>query len=119
MLVYDVTNRETFNAVGMWMSEVEKYAVQGVSKILVGNKIDAEGERKVETAEGQALAKKYGIKFLETSAKNSLNVLDAFKMMSGEMLTRMTKKTPSAPSYSGSSVSSSSRMTASIFSRRV
>ncbi len=61
-------------------------------------------ERKVSTEEGAALAKKYGIKFLETSAKNSTNVIDAFKAMTAEMHTRIMKKKPTSagPTPSGS-----------------
>ena len=94
MFVYDVTNRETFKAIHMWMAEIEKYAVAGVSKVLVGNKSDMEGDRQVTYAEGESLAKEFGIKFLESSAKNSKNVAEAFQAMAGEMLVRVQKKKP-------------------------
>jgi len=92
MIVYDVTDPESFKAVEMWMGEIEKFAAAGVSKLLIGNKCDLATERKVTTEQGQALAKHYGIKFLETSAKNSTNVLEAFKTMTGEMYNRVAKK---------------------------
>ena len=48
------------------------------SNILVGNKCDLEESRQVKTEEGQRLAEEYGIPFLETSAKDNINVEDAF-----------------------------------------
>ena len=92
MIVYDVTSRESFDAIHAWLAEVEKYAMAGVSKILVGNKVDLQAARQVTYAEGAAVAKKYGIKYLESSAKNSLNVLDVFHAMTQEMINKMNKK---------------------------
>ena len=54
--MYDVTDRETFENVRTWIHEIEKYSVQGVCKILVGNKCDMEVQRQVSTAEGRELA---------------------------------------------------------------
>lgn len=92
MIVYDVTDRESFDAVQMWIGEVNRLAMANVSKILVGNKSDLIGERKVSYEEGETLAKKYGIKFLEASAKSSFNVLDVFLAMTKEMLDKVNKK---------------------------
>ena len=96
MVVYDITDPESFKSVEMWMGEIDKFAAAGVSKLLIGNKLDMASERKVSTEEGAALAKRYNIKFLETSAKSSTNVLDAFKTMTAEMHNRVAKKTTSA-----------------------
>ena len=92
MVVYDVTDRESFDAVQMWIGEVNRLAMPNVSKVLVGNKNDLNTDRKISYEEGEALAKKYGIKFLETSAKSSFNVLDSFLTMTKEMLDKATKK---------------------------
>lgn len=97
MIVYDVTDPESFRQVEMWMGEVDKFAAPNVNRLLIGNKIDLAGERKVKTEEGAALAKKYGIKFLETSAKAATNVVDAFKEMTKEMHSRIIKKPTPGP----------------------
>jgi GTPase SAR1 family protein len=52
---------------------------------LVGNKCDLEENRKVSYEEGMELAKHYEIPFLETSAKNSVNVESSFITMSKEI----------------------------------
>jgi len=62
-----------------------RFANAGVCKILVGNKCDMEESRKVSNEEGMELAKHYEIPFLETSAKNSINVETSFITMSNEI----------------------------------
>jgi Ras-related protein Rab-1A len=74
IVVYDVTNKQSFENVSRWLTEIDKYAREGVNKLLVGNKSDqgeAEGggSRQVQTADGKAFADQKGIPFLETSAK--------------------------------------------------
>uniref|UniRef100_A0A0D3FW86 GST N-terminal domain-containing protein n=1 Tax=Oryza barthii TaxID=65489 RepID=A0A0D3FW86_9ORYZ len=77
-IVYDITDMESFNNVKEWMSEIDKYANDSVCKLLVGNKCDLAESRVVETAVAQAYADEIGIPFLETSAKDSINVEEAF-----------------------------------------
>ncbi len=67
------------------MGEVEKHASDSIACILVGNKCDLESQRAVSIEDGQELADFYKIKFLETSAKNSQNVGDAFVLMTREI----------------------------------
>ena len=45
MIVYDVTNRESFNNVRSWMQEIDNYAQKDVNILLVGNKNDLEEKR--------------------------------------------------------------------------
>jgi len=52
MIVYDITDKQTFRAVEGWMSEVEKYASANVQILLIGNKSDAEELRQVSYDEG-------------------------------------------------------------------
>ncbi len=92
MVVYDVTDPASFKSVEMWMEEVEKFAVPGVCRMLIGNKCDLESERKVSAEDGAALAKRYGVRFVETSARIDTNVMEAFKTMAGEMHARASRK---------------------------
>lgn len=80
VFVYDVTSRESFeNARETWRKEVEMYGTIANSvKIVIGNKIDREGERTVARKEGVAFAKEYGCLFLECSAKTKVRVAEAF-----------------------------------------
>jgi Ras-related protein Rab-2A len=94
LLVYDVTRRETFAHLNRWIEETRYNGNPDMSIMLVGNKIDLDGRRVISTEEGQKFAEQNGLQFVETSAKNALNVEDAFvltarhihdKIVSGSM----------------------------------
>ena len=55
IVVYDITDRDTFGNVKNWFNEINKYAAESVNKVLVGNKADAEN-RQVSYEEGKAMA---------------------------------------------------------------
>jgi Ras-related protein Rab-2A len=78
LLVYDITRRETFNHIPMWIEDCFQYGAQDVIIMLIGNKTDLHRDREVTTDEGLALALKHGFQFMETSAKTAANVDDAF-----------------------------------------
>eukprot|EP00768_Dysnectes_brevis_P003649 gnl/Dysnectes_brevis/2594_a3131_1546.p1 GENE.gnl/Dysnectes_brevis/2594_a3131_1546~~gnl/Dysnectes_brevis/2594_a3131_1546.p1 ORF type:complete len:211 (-),score=79.12 gnl/Dysnectes_brevis/2594_a3131_1546:91-696(-) len=78
IVVFDVTDRTTFDNVGVWLREIEKFASADVAKLLVGSKADLVDKRKVDAAEAQQLAAELGIAYIETSAKTRLRVDDAF-----------------------------------------
>ncbi|KAI7847833.1 P-loop containing nucleoside triphosphate hydrolase protein [Circinella umbellata] len=83
IVVYDVTDQDTFNNVKQWMQEIERYAAEGVSKLLVGNKSDM--EKAVDSEQAKELADSLNIPFLETSAKDSSNVEQAFLTMAKQI----------------------------------
>ena len=60
------------------MADVDKFAKEGVLRILVGNKCDLDSKRQVSFDNGKELADKYGIKFMETSAKETTNIDELF-----------------------------------------
>jgi Ras-related protein Rab-2A len=77
LLVYDVSRRATFNHLTQWLEDVRKH-VDGKTVIaLIGNKSDLP-RREVQFAEGEQFAKDNGLTFVETSAKTSENVEEAF-----------------------------------------
>mmetsp|Transcript_19901 Transcript_19901/g.48387 ORF Transcript_19901/g.48387 Transcript_19901/m.48387 type:complete len:204 (+) Transcript_19901:50-661(+) len=89
IIVYDVTDKESFSNVKNWISEIDKYAGANVNKLLVGNKCDLASKKVVSFDEAKELADSLGIKFLETSAKNSHNVEQAFQVMAAEIKQRV------------------------------
>jgi len=89
IVVYDVTDQESFNNVKQWLQEIERYACDNVSKLLVGNKSDLTAKRVVAHDTAKAYADQLGIPFLETSAKNATNVEQAFLTMATEIKNHM------------------------------
>uniref|UniRef100_A0A3Q3W3H0 Ras-related protein Rab-19 n=1 Tax=Mola mola TaxID=94237 RepID=A0A3Q3W3H0_MOLML len=89
IIAYDITRRATFDSVTHWIKEVEIYGASNVLLVLMGNKCDLQEERQVQFEEACNLAKNNGIlAALETSAKESQNVEEAFMMMARELLAR-------------------------------
>jgi len=89
IVVYDVTEMESFNNVKQWLHEIDRYASEGVNKLLVGNKSDLVTKKQVETQTAKDLADSLSIPFLETSAKSATNVEQAFMTMASEIKNRM------------------------------
>lgn len=97
ILTYDMTDKQSFKDIENWLAEVDKYANENVVKLLVGNKNDLESNRQVTFNEGKELADSLGIKFLETSAKNSNNVDKTFFTLGNEIKMKIAKNDTPAP----------------------
>eukprot|EP00049_Salpingoeca_infusionum_P009436 m.157886 g.157886 ORF g.157886 m.157886 type:complete len:217 (+) comp14336_c0_seq1:3754-4404(+) len=89
IVVYDVTDADSFANVKQWLGEIERYACDNVNKLLVGNKSDLVSRKAVEYTAAKDFADGMGIPFLETSAKNATNVEQAFMTMAAEIKSRM------------------------------
>nr|CAH8832834.1 unnamed protein product [Trichobilharzia regenti] len=92
MLVYDVTNGNSFDNISTWMNNISQHANQDVEKMLLGNKCDACAARVVPTEAGLQLANSYGIRFMETSAKSDINITEAFKLLAQNIKVKMEGK---------------------------
>ena len=93
LLVYDVSEIDSFNNVTNWMSQIDENAGEGVKRVLVANKCDVPIEERVVSEEvGRGLAEKYGIPYFETSAKNNLNVEESFLQITRDILKDMVKE---------------------------
>ncbi|CAL9198289.1 unnamed protein product, partial [Musa hybrid cultivar] len=85
IIVYDITEMESFDNIRQWLSEIDRYANDSVCKLLVGNKCDLVENRVVEMEKAKAFADSLCIPFIETSAKDSINVEKAFLTMCAEI----------------------------------
>ena len=86
LVVYDITDRDSFANLNSWLIEIEKNANKNVYKLLIGNKCDLEDKRKVTYQEGKDFATSNGMQFIETSAKTDTKVKDAFEMRTQEII---------------------------------
>jgi Ras-related protein Rab-5C len=89
VVVYDVTNVDSFSGAKGWVKELQRRGDPNVVIALAGNKADLESRRKVEFEEANAYAEENGILHLETSAKNANNVKALF--------VEIAKKLPKTP----------------------
>jgi Ras-related protein Rab-1A len=88
VMVYDVTNRDSFKHVNDWLLEVTRYAAEDTCKLLVGNKCDLQGSRVVTMKEGFNFAETLGVDYLETSALDGTNVETAFFNLAKALMVR-------------------------------
>eukprot|EP01097_Dermamoeba_algensis_P006748 TRINITY_DN420_c0_g1_i7.p1 TRINITY_DN420_c0_g1~~TRINITY_DN420_c0_g1_i7.p1 ORF type:complete len:242 (-),score=32.40 TRINITY_DN420_c0_g1_i7:167-892(-) len=127
LLVYDVTDEKSFGNIRNWIRNIEQHATSDVNKILIGNKCDMVDKKVfstlillkcltclseflcflsfpqvVDTERGQALANEFGIKFLETSAKNNINVEEAFFTLARDIKKRLIDPSPQQSQGGGS-----------------
>ena len=91
LLLYDVTNKDSFKNLESWLIEIEKNAKEKVLKILIGNKCDLTDDREITTEEGKAFALRNGMEFMETSAKMNTNVTEAFETL-GKLMIEFNSK---------------------------
>ncbi|GAB4852835.1 hypothetical protein Ancab_017031 [Ancistrocladus abbreviatus] len=88
IIVYDVTDQQSFENVKQWLSEIDRHASDDVLKLLVGNKSDLTANGAVSYEAAKAFADEIGIPFLETSAKNGTNIKKAFMTVIAEIIKR-------------------------------
>lgn len=85
-IVYDVTNRSSFETVSTWIEEISKKASPNSFNIIIANKIDMINHRVVTKEEGENLAKSFNLSYFETSAKDDNGVSTAFEFMTEKIL---------------------------------
>lgn len=88
-MVYDVTEKETFEAIDSWMELIDQHAPESAVRMLVGNKSDLNEKRVISYEQGKDLAAKYNIKFIETSARRMENVIEALIKMCNEITAKI------------------------------
>ena len=82
LLVYDITNYDTFKKIDYWNNQIKNYNKNKYSIVLIGNKIDLNNQRVVNFNDGKNLSKRINCKFFETSARNNINVDEVFETIS-------------------------------------
>ncbi|XP_009469580.1 PREDICTED: ras-related protein Rab-4A [Nipponia nippon] len=89
LLVYDITSRETYNALTNWLTDARMLASQNIVIILCGNKKDLDADREVTFLEASRFAQENELMFLETSALTGENVEEAFVQCARKILNKI------------------------------
>jgi len=86
VLVFDLTDRNSFEKVREWMKQIQTYTQKdSIGIVLLGNKCDAENKA-VSLQEASEIATEFNMKFFETSAMNNINIEESFKELSMEII---------------------------------
>ncbi|CAH1766288.1 14652_t:CDS:10 [Entrophospora sp. SA101] len=80
LLVYDITRRETFEHLHIWLEDARQHSNSNTTIMLIGNKKDLETKRAVSYEEGEKFARQNNLFFIEASAKTAENVEKAFNI---------------------------------------
>ena len=78
IIVYDISNKQSFNNIKNWIIDINNYGSKNVIKLLIGNKSDLINKREVSKEEAQLLADSLDMFYIESSAKDNININDAF-----------------------------------------
>lgn len=79
MVVFDITNPVSFeNVNNIWLNEIQNFSKEDIKRILIGTKSDLTEKRKITYADASEFAVDNGMEYIETSAKNAVNVESAF-----------------------------------------
>lgn len=91
ILVYDITDEDSFFKVKNWVKELKKMLGEDIALCIAGNKIDLEKDRHVDASEAEAYTKTVGAKHFHTSAKLNKGVEEMFFELAKQMLERQEK----------------------------
>ncbi|MBY9014297.1 MAG: GTP-binding protein [Candidatus Lokiarchaeota archaeon] len=92
-IVFDITNRESFEKIKEWHGEINQLIDEkNIPIVIVGNKVDLSEQRVISTAEGEDLAKLLSETYIETSALSGENVIDAFELIAYHYIIKTKKK---------------------------
>uniref|UniRef100_A0A8C5PDC5 RAB41, member RAS onco family n=1 Tax=Leptobrachium leishanense TaxID=445787 RepID=A0A8C5PDC5_9ANUR len=85
VVVYDITNLNSFQQTSKWIDDVRTERGSDVIIMLVGNKTDLADKRQITTEEGEQRAKELSVMFIETSAKTGYNVKQLFRRVAAAL----------------------------------
>jgi Ras-related protein Rab-1A len=83
-VLFDLTNFQTFSEAEEWIKTIKEY-LNGIPMVLIGNKVDLVKKRAVSKAEAENLADQMGLAYIEVSAKDNINVVEAFNLMNSQI----------------------------------
>ena len=93
LLIFDLTNKSSFNNIKKWLSEVKTHSDHSIKKLLIGNKSDMKDKIKVTKNDIDNFFKeKNNLKYMEISAKDNLNVSNVFETLINDIIGKRTNE---------------------------
>ncbi|KAH0787461.1 Ras family protein [Histomonas meleagridis] len=86
LLVFDITDRDSFDDLINWLNDMRQLCTPNASIILIGNKADLEDDRVISEKEASSYAERYNLSYIETSAKNGKNIRETFVRLGTEIV---------------------------------
>ena len=86
MVIYDITNRNSFDNIEKWIEKINMFNKTSVPIIIVGTKTDIEKHRRCHTSEAEDIANKYGYVTIECSSKDNYNIDETFDLIIDEII---------------------------------
>lgn len=93
-IVFDLTNAESFKNLENWITDIENYKTKSIISVIVGNKCDLADKREISYETAKQFADSFGMKYVETSAKDDVNVKKIIKEMSDDLQKGFHNKKP-------------------------
>ena len=92
ILIFDLTDQNTFNDLKKWIKDVKNYGEKNVQVIIVGNKLDLVGQRKVSNSQATNFCRENNYKYIEASAKDGTNLLKIFEELTFDLANKHQKE---------------------------
>ena len=88
MIVFDITNKTSFEQVNHWINEAKENIDHEVPIVLVGNKVDCQSNRTVDNSTAHRFSEEVGISYIEASAWSSEGVTEAFTILASKIVAK-------------------------------
>lgn len=92
ILIFDLTDQNTFNDLKKWIKDIKNYGEKNTQVIIVGNKLDLVGRRKVSHSQATNFCRENNYKYIEASAKDGTNLLKIFEELTFDLTNKNLQK---------------------------
>ena len=92
ILIFDLTDQNTFNDLKKWIKDIKNYGEKNTQVIIVGNKLDLVGQRKVSHSQAANFCRENNYKYIEASAKDGTNLLKIFEELTFDLANNHQKQ---------------------------
>ena len=92
ILIFDLTDQNTFNDLKKWIKDIKNYGEKNTQVIIVGNKLDLVGQRKVSHSQAANFCRENNYKYIEASAKDGTNLLKIFEELTFDLTNKNQEK---------------------------